>query len=209
MRFAIAVSIALAAALSARTAAAAEIDDVNAAVFATYSTPCDLFLEDGGPAYPPDVYSFTYRSAWMAEGDPPGELRLYRYRCRIGAYNVGHVFFSVTEDGIVPLHFAVPVYRVIYEGGADKPASDTTPVREIVIQGFGTVFRLSNTEVDAATGTIRSIAWGRGIGDVSSTGEYRLIGGEYGLVTYDVDPTYDGKVNPLRIWDKNGARGND
>ncbi len=204
MRFAVIVTALAVTALTVLPAGAEEIDEVNAAFHATYHSQCDLFLEDNGPAYEPDVFAFSYRPSWDADGDPR-EIRLYQYRCLIGAYNVNHVFFQVSDDdGIIPLHFSVPKFDVTYEGGTAEPANDMTPVEEIVITGFGTSFRLVNAEVDEAAGAIRNTSYWRGLGDASSSAEYRLIDGDFALVTYDVDATYDGEINPLRIWDTLG-----
>lgn len=98
--------------------AADELEDVNAAFLGAYPEYCSgAFLEDGSPVEPPDVYAMTYRTSWQTTEEPDHEIRLYRYRCFSGAYNVGHVLFSATEDGILPLQLAQPTFRVIYEGG--------------------------------------------------------------------------------------------
>jgi hypothetical protein len=64
---------------------------------------------------------------------------------------------------------------------------------------------IANAEVDAASGTIRSTGYWRGIGDASSVGEWRLIEGDFVLVKYDVDASYDGEINLRTVWDTTAA----
>ncbi len=198
-------AILVALCLLAPSASAEEVDDINAVFFAAYQTQCDLFLEDGRPAYPAEVVPMTYRLPGDEPSAPAHELRLYQYVCVMGAYNAGHVFFTAGEDGFAPLHFARPAYRVIYENGALEPANDSTPVEDIVVIGMVSDARLTNAEVDREAGVIRSHSLWRGIGDASSAGEWRLVDGNFTLVTFDVDPTYDGEANPVRIWDTTAA----
>jgi hypothetical protein len=185
-------------------ATADEVDEVNAAFLATYPETCTgAFLEDGSPAYDPDVFTLKYRVSWQEESEPDRELTLYQYKCTIGAYNVGNAFFVVTEDeGIKPLQLAQPTFRVAYEGSdsVDDPSYEKV-VESITLTGITTYPTIANAEVDASTGKIRSTGYWRGIGDASSAGEWRLVEGDFILVRYDIDASYDGEVNPQTVWD--------
>jgi hypothetical protein len=107
-------------------AAADEVDDANAAFLATYPQTCSgAFLEDGRPAYDPEVFTLKYRVSWQEDSEPDRELRLYEYRCTIGAYNVGNAFFVVTEDeGIKPVQLPVPTFRVSHAGSESAESAD-------------------------------------------------------------------------------------
>ncbi|TIV72916.1 MAG: DUF1176 domain-containing protein, partial [Mesorhizobium sp.] len=45
----------------------------------------------------------------------------------------------------------------------------------------------------------------RGVGDASSSGTYLFRNGDFSLVQYDVDASYDGEINPQTIIDYNTA----
>jgi hypothetical protein len=193
MRFLLAAALLLAA----LPATAAELDDVNAVFRSAYATACDLFLEDGGPAYEPQVFSLSYRTIWQGEDEGPLEARLYQYKCMIGAYNEGSVFFLVSDDGMIePLQLAQPTYRVIYARDGDD-----TEVKDIVLTGMTVFPRVTNASVDPATGAISGTSFWRGLGDASSAGVWKLVNGYYTLVSFDIDGSYDGAVNPTRVWD--------
>lgn len=188
-------------------AGADELQDVNAAFSATYPQHCSgAFLEDGSLITSPDVYAFTYKASWQSEDEPPREMRLYRYQCFSGAYNVAHAFFTVTDDGILPVQFAQPAYRIIYADGGPEVAEDAK-VEDIVLTGMTTYPTLTNSEVDAASGTILSHSYWRGIGDASSTGEWRLLGGDFALIRFEIDASYDGEINPESVFDSTAAAG--
>ncbi len=78
-------------------------------------------------------------------------------------------------------------------------------VESINITGFQTEDQAVNSEYDDTTKTITSFGKWRGAGDASSTGTYLFRHGTFSLVQYDVDASYDGKVNPQTILDYNTA----
>ncbi len=199
-------AVALASGMMAGAVHAEELDDVNAAFFATYPWECNgAFQEDGKPFEEPAVYDLPYRMSWQEPDEPDRTLRLYQYQCLIGAYNVGHVFFTVTEDGIRALQLAQPTISTIYAPGAEEGEVNDQKVEQILLTGMTTYVTASNAEVDAATGTIKSTSFWRGIGDASSAAEWRLVDGDFSLVRFDVDASYDGEVNPTTIWDTTEA----
>lgn len=199
MRMTIGIAAALAA--LAAPAGAQELDDVVAAFSSTSALVCDqAFAEDGSMREPPEVYEMTYRTDWDEPGDPPRPLVLYRLFCSMGAYNVGHVFYAAIDgDPPVPLHFAVPSYDVSYRRNGD--AVDDAAVESITLTGFATWWRLTNSEVDAETGTITSHSYWRGLGDASSVGTWTLLEGDVSLVRFEIDASYDGEVAPQLVWE--------
>jgi hypothetical protein len=198
----------LACGLSIAGARAAEVDDVNAAFLATYPLTCSgAFLEDGSPVDQPLVFAMTYRMPWQDAAEPDRQVTLYQYNCTIGAYNTGHAFFTVTQDdGIKPVQLAQPTFRVTYEGGKGPDSEQNEEVvKAITLTGMTAYPTVANAEVDAATGTIRSNGYWRGIGDASSIGAWQLVEGEFTLVRFEVDASYDGEVNLQTVWDTTEA----
>jgi hypothetical protein len=84
----------------------------------------------------------------------------------------------------------------------DNPDSRATGVTVI---GMGTQPTMGNSEIDPETGRITGASYWRGLGDASSAGTWVLHNGAYSLETYDIDPSYDGEVNPFRVIDYSGA----
>jgi hypothetical protein len=60
---------------------------------------------------------------------------------------------------------------------------------------------LTNSSYDEATKSIMSNAKWRGVGDASSAGTWIFRDGEFALVRYDVDASYDGEINPEPVFD--------
>ena len=60
---------------------------------------------------------------------------------------------------------------------------------------------LANSSYDEATMSITSNAKWRGVGDASSAGTWIFRDGEFTLVRYDVDASYDGEINPETVLD--------
>ncbi|TIL39604.1 MAG: DUF1176 domain-containing protein, partial [Mesorhizobium sp.] len=76
-------------------------------------------------------------------------------------------------------------------------------VEAINVTGFQTDDQLVNSEYDDATKTISSLNKWRGVGDASSAGTYLFRNGNFSLVQYDVDASYDGEINPQTVVDYN------
>lgn len=163
-----------------------------------FAEPCNAAIDGafGGPE--PQVFDFTYRASYDEPTDPERNFRLYQFNCNGGAYNFRSVFYGWDEvAGLGPISFAAPSIKPTYddtEGGADGRliSLETT--------GIGSQLLMTNAEVDAASGTITAVGYWRGIGDASSSGVWQLVDGAYSLATYDVDASYDGEVNPDRIY---------
>ena len=58
-----------------------------------------------------------------------------------------------------------------------------------------------NSGYDEDTKTITSYSKWRGVGDASSAGTWIFRNGEFALVKYEVDASYDGEINPETVID--------
>lgn len=165
-----------------------------------FTEPCGPAIDGGYGGSEAEVFDFTYRGTYDEPDDAARKFRLYKFNCSGGAYNFSSVFYGWDEvSGLAPLSFAVPTIKPIYEGLETNPDGTLVGLQST---GTSSRFLVTNAEVDAETGTISSVAYWRGIGDASSSGVWTLADGEYVLITYDVDASYDGEINPVRVYDR-------
>lgn len=149
----------------------------------------------------PVSYAIPFR--YKADGDeqPMREARLFRFFCSMGAYNITHVYYLHNElDGLRELQFATPDIDVRYVD--DNPDGQVDSVNII---GFLTADRLVNSAFDGATQSISAHSLWRGIGDASSSGLWIFRNGDFSLVKYEVDASYDGEINPETVLDYDTA----
>lgn len=151
----------------------------------------------------PDVYDITYRESYDLATDPDRLARLYRFFCNAGAYNEQHIYMLWTADnGLKPVLFAEPRIESAYEND-----NSDAPLKSITIEGLVASTALTNSWYDAEAKTIYTRSCWRGLCDASSQAAYAFVGGGYFVLrTYDADPTYDGEVNPFRIYDATTAQ---
>ena len=149
-----------------------------------------------GAYVPEDDYvewTFDYMPSWGSTEDDKEQITLIRIFCTSGAYNLIHAYYWQREyDGLQPLAFARPTVNIRYE---DEEAMDGA-VLGIDITGFASSTTLVNSEFNPDTLTITSHSLWRGLGDASSDGTWRFSDGEFALVRYDIDASYDGQMNP-------------
>jgi hypothetical protein len=163
-----------------------------------FTEPCNAAIDGGYGGTEPQVFDLTYQGSYDEADAPARKFRLYQFNCNGGAYNFSSVFYGWDElDGLRPLSMATPTVKPSY----DEAAGDGKLVK-LELTGMTARFLVTNAEVDPRSGTITSSAYWRGIGDASSIGVWSLADGEYRLVTYDVDASYDGEVNPVRVFDR-------
>lgn len=138
----------------------------------------------------PEAHELRFRYAFDTNDQPERVFKLYRFLCSRGAYNESHAYFIADDTGeVAPLHFAQPTVDVRYvEGGEEK-------VESINVIGYSTYPYLVNSEYDPETLTISSHSRWRGLGDASSTGKWIFRRGQFDLVHYEVDASYDGEIN--------------
>lgn len=184
-------------------AADALFDQVKAAFAATHSDQCanpdERQGEDDGRA--PASYVIRYNNITDAADEPQREARLFRFFCYSGAYNESHIYYLHNDiDGLDEVHFATPELDIRYENDDFEGKLDSM---EII--GYHANGQLVNSDYDEATRTITSYAKWRGVGDASSSGLWLFRDGKFTLVRYEVDPTYDGEINPQTVLDYDTA----
>jgi hypothetical protein len=74
-------------------------------------------------------------------------------------------------------------------------------VDSVTVTGFQTEDVAINSNYDEKDRTITTADKWRGVGDASSTGLYLFRNGDFSLVKYDVDASYDGEVDPQTVVD--------
>lgn len=138
-------------------------------------------------------FAYSYEDA----AAPTTKATLYRFLCNRGAYNESHIYLLSDAYGVIrPLGFATPELDIRYEDNDYEK-----PVEAIYVKGFRSVPELVNSDYDPATFSLTSTALWRGIGDASAMGTWIFRDGEFALVRYDVDASYDGEQNPEIVVD--------
>lgn len=177
-------------------ASAQEVDPskkVRDAFQATYAEQCPADMMSKLDTVP-QTFETTFN--YGDEDYPPRPYMLYRIHCTYGAYNESAIYYGLDDyDELHPIQFAVPEFEVVYENG-DIYAS----VERVDHLGFTVQDLIINSSVDPETLTISSFSKWRGMGDASSVGIWRFSDGRFVLQSYDVDGSYDSKVNPTRIY---------
>lgn len=177
----------------------AALEQAKAAFLAAYGSRCDRETPEHKPSDEPAAYSIRYHDKDAAENEPEREARLFRFFCRMAAYNEIAVYY-VADDGagVRQLQLSVPELDIRHEND-DREGK----VESITVTGFRTEDTALNSAYDEATRTISTHALWRGVGDASSAGIYLFRNGRFALVQYDVDASYDGAVNPETVVDYN------
>lgn len=164
----------------AMPASADDLDDRADAMFRA------IFDRDACLAYHADPAAPVRRAFTIGERT----ITTFEYLCNIGAYNVTNVFLMHSEHaGLRPATFAAPVPDVPEtEGGT------------LGLAGYESRLTLINPEVDQKGRIITREKW-RGIGDASSSGVWDLTPDGYVLRRFEIDATFDGKQNPVVVFD--------
>ncbi|RUU42730.1 DUF1176 domain-containing protein [Mesorhizobium sp. M6A.T.Ce.TU.002.03.1.1] len=179
----------------------AALEQAKKAFAATYGEQCDKEMPGGEPLGEPDAYSLRYKDAGAEADEPERETRLFRFFCSMAAYNESAVYYIADDvSGVRQLQFASPELDIHYENNDSEGK-----VEAINVIGFETDDQLVNSEYDDGTKTISSLNKWRGVGDASSAGTYLFRNGNFSLVQYDVDASYDGEINPQTVVDYNTA----
>lgn len=113
----------------------------------------------------------------------------------MGAYNYGTVWFIEREyEGVTPLHFATPFFDIDYTD------QEETAVNNIRIVGWDTQAALVNPEFDESNQTITSFSKSRGLGDAFTSGVWTFHEGKFILTHYEIDPTFNGEIDPVTVF---------
>lgn len=182
----------------------AVLELAKASYSALYGQSCDQAAPATGlPDKPPSDYTIKYRSKGDPETDPERTARLISFPCFLGAYNTSDIYYLWDEiSGLRQLEFATPEFDVVYENPDD---TENSKVKEITVTGFHAVDQILNSEFDPASKTIVSWEKWRGVGDASSNGMWTFKDGNFVLVKYDVDASYDGEIEAQTIVDYESA----
>jgi hypothetical protein len=156
----------------------------------------------GTPSDPESRMTKTYELSFRYSFDDPEAaehpMMLYRFFCDAGAYNERHVYMLWDGDnGLRPVSFAEPTYRTEL---AD-PENPDSAITAMKLTGFVADRSLTNSTFDPETRQITSNACFRGMCDASTVGVWVLDGPEFRLDNFQVDPSYDGKVNLIELVD--------
>jgi hypothetical protein len=172
-------------------------------VFAqSFAEECAWGLEGWAGSSEPDVYDLTFRASYDAPDAPERAMRIYRFDCDSGAYNLRSVWMRwESDEGLRPLSFATPFFTVRYKDGDELDAE----VEAVTLEGMTSYATLTNSWYDPATRTIHSYALWRGIGDAFDAGAWQQADTEFVLKSFDVDASYDGEENPVRLVEYPGA----
>ncbi len=166
-------------------------------------TYCDV----AGSGYVPDdafqSWTFDYTPSW-SDGSDTETVTLVQVFCTSGAYNVSHAFYWEREfDGLQPLSLAVPSFDIRYEVEDDIDSK----VLGIDVTGMSTQAILVNAQFDPKAKVITAHSLWRGLGDASSSGTWFFDDGQFTLVQYEIDASYDGEANPEIVVDYLAAQG--
>ena len=142
------------------------------------------------------IYTLKYREVDAAADQPDRIVVLYVFSCELYAYNESSVFYVHDDvEGLRLLSFAEPHVVTTHPKGDDEGAKLAT----IKVDGFTSTTALINAEFNEKIRTITSFNKWRGVADASSNGSWDFDHGEFILSDYDVDPTYNGEMDPLSI----------
>ncbi|MER8751919.1 DUF1176 domain-containing protein [Mesorhizobium sp. M1050] len=173
------------------------LEQAKKAFLATYGDQCDKqFLADE-----PEVFSIKYKDKNAQPGDPDKETRLFHFSCSAAAYNENSVYYMTDElSAVQQLQFAEPETDIRYENNDSEGK-----LLSVTVVGFHTTGWATNSDYDPDAHTITTFNKWRGIGDASDSGTYLFRNGDFSLVQYDVDASYDGEENPQTVVDYNTA----
>jgi hypothetical protein len=164
--------------------------------FETTHTDCDPHSPESDQEEVSE-YKIPFRYASDTDDQSEREARLFRFYCGTGAYNETHVYYQYDEtNGLRELQFATPELDIRYENDDFEGK-----VESITIIGYLTEETLVNSSYDEASQSVTSHNKWRGVGDASSIGTWMFRNGEFTLVKYDVDASYDGEINPETVLD--------
>lgn len=172
------------------------------AMFASaYGDQCDPASPGGEAAGEPEEHIIHYTDSGDGGGAEEKAARLFRFFCTMGAYNETAIYYlSTGGDTLRQVQFATPELDIRYEN-----ADSQEKVQSVAIVGFQTDERLVNPSYDDNTKSITSHAKWRGVGDAGTSGTWLFRNGQFSLVQFDVDASYDGEINPETVLDYNMA----
>lgn len=157
---------------------------------------CSIYDRETMPdSIEPTAYKIEYNFSYDDQDLPRRKGFVLEFPCSLGAYNLGQTYYFANEDeGLKPLQFSVPELDIRYED-----EDDPKDVRSMRIIGYNSASELVNASFDARTMTFESFSKWRGVGDASSNGRWAFRNGEFSLIYFEVDASFDGEVNPQEV----------
>ncbi len=155
---------------------------------------CDKVQETQAGLNEPEVHKITYKPKDATPGQPDNKATLYVFVCSMAAYNESEVFYlDAGALGLTHLSFASPHFDVAY---ADN---ESAKLKSLKVNGFDATAQLTNAGFDPKTNSITSFDKWRGLADASSSGTWKFMDGQFVLLDYVVDPTFDDEQNPFTV----------
>ncbi len=157
---------------------------------------CDKVEDTRGGINEPEVYKFKYKDEGASADDPGSVVTLFAFNCSIFAYNASSVYY--VHDYVIGMHllsFAQP-HLVITRPNGDDEGKELDSMKVV---GFTSSTELINSEVDEKSQTITSFNKWRGIGDASSNGTWQFDHGDFTLMNFQADPTYNDEIDPIDV----------
>ncbi len=171
-----------------------------------YKTPegkeCTQDKEFWGDRKLVEKYSIKYKNDYSGEYDT---YVFYSVLCMGGAYNMVNMFVEESKETVSKyrvINFAEPVIDYTFIKKYSKKLKEKVDhVKKWKLLGFSTKNMLVNSVYEAKTKAIGTFNKGRGLGDANSYSLYKFNKGKWLLVKAADDSTYDGKVNPILIFE--------
>jgi hypothetical protein len=198
MRFTLPVLLLISAAFPALAQEKATPEKVLAASKVAFAGSCWSLSEEGVAAGAPTDVPVRYDVTVPGQdGAEPASYVVWEVLCDLAAYNVLYVYWVEGEYiGLKPLSFPVPVYTAEME----RPEDTESPVKSMAVTSWTSVDKLVNPAFDPATLTFSHFNKYRGIGDASESGTWVLGHEAANLLSFEVDASYDGEINPIPLF---------
>ncbi|MCB1382303.1 MAG: DUF1176 domain-containing protein [Notoacmeibacter sp.] len=156
--------------------------------------------DDGALERDPSGGTLEWNYAFDGADAPKRISRVLQFTCRMAAYNIVDMFVLWDkENGLRPISFAQPELDLRYEDDAQEK------LKSMTVMGMKTTDELLNAEFSAEEQAITSYDKWRGPGDAGANGKWIFRDGSFTLVTYEVDPTYDGSEDYTTVVDYESA----
>ena len=174
----------------------ASVEKAKAMFVAGQQGLCDKVEDTRGGANEPDVSIFKYKDKGATSEDPERVVTLFAFSCSLFAYNESAVFY--VHDTVLGMHLlslAEPNLVITHPKGDDEGRV----LESMKVVGFTSTTELINSEVDEKSQTITSFNKWRGIGDASSNGTWQFDHGDFILMSFQADPTYNDEIDPIDV----------
>ena len=174
--------------------AAATVETAKAKFIAEMKGTCDKVQDTQAGLNEPEMHVISYKPQDATPGQPDNKATLFAFSCAMAAYNESNVFYlDAGALGLQLVSFAAPQFTYAYSD------QDNAKLKSMTFKGFTANSELTNAEFDATTKSISEFSKWRGLGDASSSGTWVFDDGQFVLKDYAIDPTYDGKQNPMTV----------